>query len=214
MVERKMGMALQMFGFRCWIHRRGILISCRLWNVALTMHLLSRRQHLYSVMTSKPSRNPPILIVDTTGKWYFSLESREGLILRWQPRWIPFAVEDLLKRVYLWRGHNGGRGDLVFDSSRSGWLADSQSSQSPQRYHVVVEMECCWHKANRAWKTEGWASINNNNKGDTDDRLFTFSNQTLEDGRGTHHLSRRNDRQPLVRLLPTCMTERNVTNSV
>lgn len=60
---------------------------------------------------------------------------------------------------------------------------------------IVVKMEC-WHKSNRAWKTQGWTSINNNNNNNkggtstgtstgtgTDDRHLEFSNQqTFEDG--------------------------------
>ena len=92
-------------------------------------------------------------------------------------RCIPFVVKDLLKRVYLWRGHNDGRGALVFDSY-SGWLI--LNLPRVRNGIIVVKMEC-WHKANRAWKTQGWTSINNH-KDDPDDRLLTFSNQTLEDG--------------------------------
>ena len=90
--------------------------------------------------------------------------------------WIPFAVEDLLKRVYLLRGHNDGRGGLVFDSF-SGWLI--LNLLRVRSGIIVLKMEC-WHKVNRAWKTQGWTSINNH-KGVTDDRLLTFSNQNLEE---------------------------------
>ena len=93
---------------------------------------------------------------------------------------MPFAVEDLLKRIYLFiyllRGHNDGRGGLVFDTF-SGWLI--LNLPRVRNGIIVVKIEC-WHKANRAWKTQVWTSIHKH-KGVTDDRLLTFSNQNLEE---------------------------------
>jgi hypothetical protein len=100
-----------------------------------------------------------------------SLESREGF--------CDGTLDSFCSRgpdqTCLLRGHNDGRGGLVFDSY-SGWLI--LNLPRVRQGIIVVKMEC-WHKANRAWKTQGWTSVNN--QGDTDDRLLTVSNSTLED---------------------------------
>jgi hypothetical protein len=117
-----------------------------------------------------------------------SLETREGF--------CDGTLDSFCSRgpgqTCLLRGHNDGRGGLVFDSY-SGWLI--LNLPRVRNGIIVVKMEC-WHKANRAWKTQGWTSINN--EGGTDDRHLSFSNATFEDGYSGSSKYDRDERRSLL----------------